>query len=540
MRVLTLPPTRRDGEVTHRLLRAAHVECQLCSDPSEAVREIGRGAGALLLTEKILTVPGFNEILETLGKQEPWSDLPIVMLLQGGALSAGASQMLSSLSNVTLLERPAPIRTVISAVQAALRARVRQYQIREQFQQIRRAEAERQQLLEREQAARREAERTGRIKDEFLATLSHELRTPLSAIFGWVQLLKMSPGDSQGVAAAIEVIDRNVRVQTQLIADLLDMSRIVSGKIRLDVQRVELSEVIRAAIEAVQPAIEAKQLRLEQVVDPQLGSVSGDFGRLQQVLWNLLTNAVKFTPKSGRIHVLAERVNSHVEVSVTDTGEGITAEFLPHLFERFTQADGSITRTHGGLGLGLSIVKNLIEMHGGSITAESPGAGLGATFTVRLPTRIAKVEEESLSHPLGSIAHPMSHAEFDKLPGIKVLVVDDEPDARELMKRFLESSDAIPALAASASEALGLLFSRESPDVIVSDIGMPDEDGYEFMQKVRDRGIKTPAIALTAFARSEDRVRALQAGFQAHLAKPVEPAELLATILRLSESCGSS
>jgi CheY-like chemotaxis protein/nitrogen-specific signal transduction histidine kinase len=391
---------------------------------------------------------------------------------------------------------------------------------------------ERQRLLESEQSARREAERASRMKDEFLATLSHELRTPLSAIFGWVQLLKMDQSDANMIAEAVAVIDRNVRMQNQLIEDLLDMSRIISGKIRLDVQPVDLVEVINAALDVVKPAIDAKGLRLEKVVDPSVGPVSGDFGRLQQVLWNLLTNAVKFTSKGGRIHVLAERVDSHVEISVSDTGEGIDLRFLPHLFERFSQADPSTTRQHGGLGLGLSIAKNLVELHGGSIRAESEGAGHGATFVINLPLRVAKTTGESSARPRASWESPPDRGELRKLNGIKVLVVDDEPDAREVVNRFLTASGAESALAASAAEAQALLESF-APDVILSDIGMPGQDGYEFIKNARRKGVKTPAIALTAFARSEDRIRALQAGFQTHLPKPVEPGELLATIASL-------
>jgi PAS domain S-box-containing protein len=788
-RVLILPPTRKDGQVTCALLEKAGLECVACADPPELAREILRGAGAVLLTEKFAVARDSEAVLAALAQQATWSDLPLVMLIHGGAPSASAQRVLTLLRNVTLLERPAPTRTVVSAVEAALRARQRQYQIREQLREIRHAEAamrdlqeqyqfaidaselgtfhcviplgkiqwndrckahfwlkpdaevdldlfyailhpadrgrtraaieacvgqdkpyeieyrtvsplgdvrwiratgrtffdaagrpthfdgttrditqkrvaqealretqerfeamansipqlawmarsdgwifwfnrrwhdycgttesnmhgwgwtsvvephelprvidrwqralasgeawddtfplrrhdgefrwhlsrafpfrdaegriqlwfgtntdvtdqraraqERQQLLESEQAARRAAERANLMKDEFLATLSHELRTPLSAIFGWAQILKMSASDPQQVAEAVDVIDRNVRMQTQLIEDLLDMSRIISGKIRLDVQHVELPEVIRAAVEAVKPAIDAKGIRLEQVVDPRLGAVSGDFGRLQQVLWNLLTNAVKFTPKEGRIHVLAECVNSHVEVSVSDSGEGIDPEFLPHIFQRFSQADGSITRRHGGLGLGLSIVKSLVELHGGSVRADSAGHGQGATFTVRLPLRAARLNNEPVAHPRTPGPLPLVHPDLIKLRGVTVLIVDDEPDARELMKRFLINSEALPVLAASAAEAEQLLTTMQ-PDVIISDIGMPGEDGYEFMRHVRHNGVKAPAIALTAFARAEDRVRSLQAGFQAHLPKPVEPAELLAMIIRLHESC---
>jgi CheY-like chemotaxis protein len=321
-------------------------------------------------------------------------------------------------------------------------------------------------------------------------------------------------------------------MQTQLIEDLLDISRIISGKIRLDVQPVDLVEVIHAALEVVKPAIDARGIRLEKVIDPSVGAVSGDFGRLQQVFWNLLTNATKFTRKGGRIHVLAERVNSHVEISVSDTGEGIDPRFLPHLFERFSQADASTTRQHGGLGLGLSIVKHLVELHGGSIRAESQGVGHGATFIINLPLRIAKMTEVSASHPRASRKPPANERELHRLDGVKVLVVDDEADAREVVNRFLIASGALPVLAASAAEAKEVLESF-APDVILSDIGMPGQDGYEFMRNARTNGIKTPAIALTAFARSDDRIRALQAGFQTHLPKPVEPGELLAMIASL-------
>ena len=263
------------------------------------------------------------------------------------------------------------------------------------------------------------------------------------------------------------------------------------------------------------------------------GPVSGDPGRLQQVFWNLLTNAIKFTPKGGKIQVLAERVNSHVEISVSDSGEGIHPEFLPRLFDRFSQADGSTTRKHGGLGLGLSIVKNLVELHGGTVQAKSAGEGLGATFVVQLPLRAAKTQAEELPHPLGGVFALPIDREAMNLGGVKVLIVDDEPDARELVQRFLSECGANPALAASAVEAQQVLASF-APDVIISDIGMPEQDGYEFMRAVRDRGDQTPAIALTAFARSEDRIRSIQSGYQMHLPKPVEPAELVAIVASLA------
>jgi PAS domain S-box-containing protein len=392
---------------------------------------------------------------------------------------------------------------------------------------------ERRLLLESERAARLEAERIGRMKDEFLATLSHELRTPLNAIFGWTQILRMGTVDPETRDAGIAVIDRNVRIQTQLIEDLLDMSRIISGKIRLDVQTVELSEVLHATLEAIRPAAEAKQIRLERIIDPLAGPVSGDPSRLQQVFWNLLTNAIKFTPKGQKIQVVAERVDSLVQISVSDTGEGILPEFLPRLFDRFSQADGSTTRKHGGLGLGLSIVKNLVELHGGTVHARSAGEGLGATFVIRLPLRAAKAQTQEVPPPQrGATSVPFDRKALS-LHGVKVLIVDDEPDARDLVQRFLSECGANPAVAASAVEAQRVLAAF-APDVIISDIGMPEQDGYEFMRAVRDRGYKMPAVALTAFARAEDRIRSIQSGYQMHLPKPVDPAELVAIVASLA------
>ncbi len=544
-RILFVPPTPRDGEITRSMLTRVQLTCSLCADLHDLSKEIPRGAAAVLLTEEALDSAGIRNVLKSLDEQEPWSDLPVIMLLRGGTQSAAASRALHALRNVTLLERPAATRTVISAVEAAFRARKRQYQIREQIESIRKAEALARELkaqleiaLEGERSARAEAEHANRMKDDFLSTLSHELRTPLNAIFGWTQILKESRGNLDLLTEGIKVIDRNVRLQTQLIEDLLDVSRIISGKVRLDVQDVDLPPIVMTAIDSVLPAAAAKGIHLEQVIDPLAGSVSGDPGRLQQVLWNLLTNAVKFTPKDGTVHVLVERVNSHVEISIADTGEGIDADFLPHLFERFSQADGSAKRRHGGLGIGLAVVKNLVELHGGSVSATSPGIGQGSTFTVHIPVRVARGIEDEQPHP-ASIRRPTVIPGPGKLGGIKVLIVDDESDARELVQRILTGCAAETKLAASANDAVSLLGTFE-PDVILSDIGMPGQDGYDFMQLVRSRGLKTPAIALTAFARPQDRIRAIEAGYQAHLPKPVEPAELIAMIASLAGHYGAA
>jgi signal transduction histidine kinase/DNA-binding response OmpR family regulator len=391
------------------------------------------------------------------------------------------------------------------------------------------------QLLESERAARAEAERAGRMKDEFLATLSHELRTPLNAILGWTHLLRKKPPAGGDIQQGLTVIERNARVQTQLIADLLDMSRIISGKMRLDVQRVELPVVIEAALEAVRPAAEAREVRLQSVLEPISEPVHGDPARLQQIVWNLLSNAVKFTPKGGRVQVVLARVNSHVEITVSDTGKGIKPEFLPHVFERFRQADSSAAREHGGLGLGLSIVKQLVELHGGSVHAVSMGEGEGATFSIHLPLAIVhKAEQEALKVHPRAITLASTESDQPDLSGVRVLVVDDEPDAREIVKRVLEDCNAIVRVASSAQEGL-MLVDAEQIDVLLSDIGMPGEDGYAFIRTLRRQGNRVPAAALTAFARSEDRTRALRAGYRGHLSKPVEPSELLATVAALAQ-----
>jgi PAS domain S-box-containing protein len=403
------------------------------------------------------------------------------------------------------------------------------------YEKVRSAAEERVELLEAERAARADAERMNLMKDEFLATLSHELRTPLNAILGWTQVLAMSEPPNDEYREGLEVIERNARAQTQLIADLLDMSRIISGKIRLDVQATELAPVVEAAVEAVRPSAEAKGIALRTILDPLAGPVTGDSTRLQQVMWNLLTNAIKFTPKGGKVDVLLERVNSHLEITVHDTGIGIEAEFLPMVFERFRQADASTSRSYGGLGIGLSIVKSLIELHGGTVRVKSPGKDQGTTFTVALPLaplRGAELRE----HPTRSTSGYIN-CETANLAGVKIVVVDDDPDARSLIKRVLVQCEAEVITASTADEGMTLI-KQHKPNVLISDIGMPHVDGYQFLKQVRklsaDVGGRTPAIALTAFARSEDRTRALLAGYQIHIAKPIETQELLATVASLA------
>jgi PAS domain S-box-containing protein len=390
-------------------------------------------------------------------------------------------------------------------------------------------EAAREQVFERERAARAAAESAARMKDEFLATLSHELRTPLSAILGWTQILKLDVRDPGKVRQAVDVLERNGRLQAQLVEDMLDMSRIISGKMRLQVQPMDLLAVIEAAIETLRPAAEAKGLRVQSVLDPRAGDVQGDPARLQQVVWNLLSNAVKFTPPGGSVQVTLTKVGAKVQIRVTDTGEGIPPEFLAHIFERFRQADASFSRIHGGLGIGLALVQQLTELHGGTVKAASEGKGRGATFVIELPIGDPTGPRFSAPAPAGG---DLAACEPLGLRGARALLVDDEPDVLGLLQRLLEECAMEVATAASADEALGLVGTRPF-DVIVSDIGMPGRDGYELVAELRRRGVQTPALALTAFARPEDRTQAMRSGYQAHVSKPIRPAELLATVASL-------
>ncbi len=404
---------------------------------------------------------------------------------------------------------------------------------------------ERERLLAREQAARAEAESASRLKDQFLAVVSHELRTPLTAISGWTNILREGQLDEKATAHALEIIERNARLQTQIIEDLLDVSRIITGKLCLEVQPINPGSFIEAAIDALRPAAEARGVSVKKVIGAGVGAIAGDPTRLQQVVWNLLSNAIKFTPPGGRVHVRIERAGSHVKLEVSDTGEGIGPEFLPHVFERFRQADMSTTRMHGGLGLGLAIVRHLVELHGGTVQARSGGAGHGSTFTVMIPlVGVYRRECDAKRDAPGAAEVADAAAESpDRLDGVRVLVVDDQPDTRELLKAMLEGCGASVTVAASTEEALGLL-AQNVPDVLVSDIAMPGEDGYELIRRVRalprERGGRVPAAALTAYARTEDRLRAIKSGFQIHVPKPVELNELAAIVASLARRAEAS
>jgi PAS domain S-box-containing protein len=409
------------------------------------------------------------------------------------------------------------------------------------YQKAQQSAAERQELLNREQAARQEAEQASRAKDEFLGMLSHELRTPLNAMLGWTRMLQTGRLGEDMFARAIETIHRNAQLQARLIEDMLDVSRIISGKLRLDAQPTDPAAVINAAIDTLRPAADAKQIRLQVVMDFGVGLVLGDPGRLQQVVWNLLSNAIKFTPKGGRVQVQLERVNSHMEITVSDTGPGIDEEFLPYVFDRFRQADGTSARVHGGLGLGLAIVRHLVELHGGTVEAGNRADQEGAVLTVKLPQMVVRSPSGALAAELERV-HPNASGNlpFDcptALDGLKILAVDDEADARQLLTFVLERCGAEVKTCASSAEALEALGQFKA-DILVSDIGMPGEDGYVLMEKVRSleaaHGGRIPAVALTAYARVEDRMRALGAGYNMHVPKPVEPAELAMVIASLT------
>ena len=393
------------------------------------------------------------------------------------------------------------------------------------------------QALAREKAAREEAEEANRLKDEFLATVSHELRTPLTSILGWSNMLLAGRLEGEARDRALDIIHRNAQSQNQLISDLLDVSRIISGKLRLDLRTVELTSIIEAAVEATRPAAEAKGVRLTTTLDPRSGPINGDADRLQQVVWNLLTNAIKFTDAGGEIAVSLGSVDSRVEITVRDSGMGIDPEFLPHIFDRFRQADPATNRMHGGMGLGLSIVRQLVELHGGTVRAASEGAGKGATFTVSLPFVNFKRGPGRAERPsLNTGGETEIHCSAS-LQGLRVLVVDDEADTREMIRAVLEHCKMEVVTAASASEALEAI-AQSHPDILISDLGMPGEDGYALIAKVRalpaERGGQIPAAALTAYVRGEDRVRVLRSGFQLHVSKPLEPNELIAVVANLA------
>ena len=509
-----------------RILRDAGYDVIEGSTGDDAIRLIAEHLPRLIILD--VNLPGIDgwEVCRRL-KANP--DTVSVAVLQVSATHVREEDTVRALeggADASLTEPIEPA-VLVATVRALLRARVAEDALRD--------------ALGREQDIRAAAEAANRTKDEFLATLSHELRSPLGVILTWVALLRSGRINDTGRARAFEAIERNTRHQAKLIEDLLDVSRIISGKMRLDVGVVNLTEVIDAALEGVRHAADAKVIHLDFSHDVTVGPVSGDPARLQQVVWNLLSNAVKFTPRGGRVAVRVERVDSQAQIQVTDSGRGIDPAFLPHIFERFRQADSSTRRSEGGLGLGLAIVRHLAELHGGSVSAESRGFGQGSTFTVQLPLRAVRLPVAT-SAPARTVTPPPPVAPLPDLNGLRVLVLDDEPDAREAIAAVLEGCAAEVTAVATVREALAAI-ERGAPQVVVSDIAMPSEDGYGFIVQLRrlpaDRGGTVPVVALTAHAGLQERQRILAAGFDQYLAKPIEPQELAAVVSRMAARPGS-
>src|SRR6185295_283596 len=401
-------------------------------------------------------------------------------------------------------------------------------------------EEERAEMFKRERAARADAEKANRLKDEFLATLSHELRTPLNAVIGWSRMLSSGRLDRESAGHALEVVERNAWAQKQIIEDILDVSRVITGKLQLNLSPVDLVAVVDAALDAVRPAMEAKEIKIETIIDASLRPISGDPDRLQQVVWNVLSNAAKFTPSGGKIQISVELEGNYGVIKVTDSGPGIAAGFLPHVFESFRQGDGSTTRTHGGLGLGLAIVRHLVELHGGTISVDNRSDGTGAIFTIRLPLPSGELRAESLTTAASIFKE--NQPEPPGLQGLRILIVDDETDALDLISMELAQHGAHVMGVNSAEAALESL-SQDTFDILISDIGMPQMDGYDLIRQIRKRDDDTqriPAVALTAYARVQDRMRAILAGYSTHVAKPVEANELVTVVASLTGRLGKN
>ncbi len=528
-RVLVLAPTGRDALLTCAILSKEGLTCDASSSIDEMIAGAAEGAAALLIAEEALPSTALHLLHKTLDAQPPWSDLPVIVLA-GSQFDASSLRPVNllGLRNVMVLERPVRRLILARTVAVALRARRRQYELRDHLEQ-------RTWLLERERAARADAEINSRMKDEFLMTISHELRTPLTAIYGWARMLTTGEIRESQKQRAIETIERNARAQLQLIEDLLDVSRAISGKLRLTPKPSEIEPIVAAVVESMQPAAQAKGVRVRVAAGGRLGPILADPERVQQIVWNLLSNAIKFTPVGGTVRIRVEGHEADVAIIVTDSGGGIPREFLPYVFDRFRQSEGGTTRQHGGLGLGLAIVRHLVELHGGTVHADSAGEGKGSTFRVVLPRGL---ERRSPDRPHVRPEHARdAPGATARLDGVRILVVDDEPSARELFAVIVENAGAELKVAASVPEALDMLKTWW-PHVLLSDIEMPSKDGYQLMDEVRALAESHPhpiaAVAITAHSRPEDKSRALDAGFQWHLPKPVEPAQLVSVVASLT------
>ncbi|HET9468656.1 MAG TPA: ATP-binding protein [Vicinamibacterales bacterium] len=518
-RILVFAPVGKDAPLTLDVLRRTDLKGSICQKAHDLCVEFQRGAAVIMLTEEALEDPGIGELMDCLRSQPAWSDIPVLLFADAerSEIYLRTLRLLEGLRNVVLLERPIRLGAALSLIRSAIRGRQRQYELRD--------------LLRAIAAAREEAETANRLKDEFLATLSHELRTPLNAILGWTTMLRDGNVQQKHVMRALDTIHRNATAQVQIVNDLLDVSRIVRGNVHLSPRLISLGPLLTLSVESITPTAEAKGVTLTTTLGSTPVFVWADHDRLQQVFWNLLSNAVKFTSSGGRIDVRMQTEGPDVRVDIADTGTGISREFLPHVFERFRQADGSSTRTHGGLGLGLAIGRHLVELHGGHMKADSAGEGRGATFSVFLPVREV---EHRLPSPLPVERRPRTRT-LD-LEGAHVLIVDDEEDARELLRVMLVNTGARISEADTAAEALRI-YCEDRPDIILADVAMPGQDGYALIRQVRDlaggEGGSVRAIAVSAYARREDRQRALKSGFNDHVCKPVQLDDLYDAIERV-------
>jgi signal transduction histidine kinase/CheY-like chemotaxis protein len=518
-RILIFAPVGKDAPLTLDVLKRTDLKGCVCTTAHGLCVELQRGAAVIMLTEEALEDNGIGELMDCLRSQPAWSDVPVLLFADAerSEIYLRTLRLLEGLRNVVLLERPIRLGAALSLIRSAMRGRERQYELRD--------------LLKAFADAREDAETANRLKDEFLATLSHELRTPLNAILGWTTMLRDGNVQPKHVMRALDTIHRNATAQVQIVNDLLDVSRIVRGNVLLTPRLMSLGPLLMLSVESITPTAEAKGVTISTSLGTTPVFVWADHDRMQQVFWNLLSNAVKFTSAGGRVDVRMEVEGSDVRVDVIDTGTGIAPAFLPHVFERFRQGDGSSTRTHGGLGLGLSIGRHLVELHGGRMTADSPGEGQGSTFSVYLPLR----EAEQRPAPVAPVERRPRARKVD-LRGTHVLIVDDEPDARELLRVMLAGSSARVTEADSAAEALRI-YSEDRPDIILADVAMPGQDGYALIRAIRSlpggEGGHVRAIAISAYARREDRQRALKAGFNEHVSKPVQPDDVYDAIERV-------
>jgi signal transduction histidine kinase/ActR/RegA family two-component response regulator len=500
-------PTGRDASLVSSTLKNAGISAQVCADPVELEENFSSGAGAVLISEEALVNGTLEHLTEAFNRQPVWSDVPVVLFAINGRNPETLLATVGTRFNATIVERPIRITMLVSAVRAALRAREKQYQTRDLLNQLEEADHQ---------------------KDLFLATLSHELRTPLNSILGWIQLLRSKANPNVNVEHALEVVERNAKAQAEIVSDILFVSRVITGKLELKLETIDLIPVIQSAIDVISPSAAAKEIQLFTSFDSNVNKIEGDADRLQQVFLNLLSNAIKFTPHGGQITVRVKTKGSNVEIEISDTGQGISSEFLPFVFERFRQADNSYTRQVGGLGLGLAIVRHLVELHGGEVSAKSQGKNRGATFTISFPLVAQPEQLPAADENLIRQTQESENAEL--LKDVRLLLVEDDEDSREMLKIVFEQYGMKIAAAASAAEALETIKIVQ-PQVLVSDVGLPGEDGYELMRNVRmlspEQGGTIPAIALTGYASLQDRVNALDAGYQEHLSKPVDIDKLI-------------